>query len=134
MKKEPKIEWRMVDNFLHAGCEEIDIAACLGVSDEHLYEECLKDNMITFDLYSKQHRIKGKAILRLKQYKKAIEGHPTMLIWLGKQMLGQKEAPSEALEFDGNLLYLIDKLKENDQMLVNHPHLEIEEDNANKGV
>ncbi len=37
----------------------------------------------------------GRANLRMSirrgQYKKALEGNPTMLIWLGKQLLGQKD-------------------------------------------
>lgn len=31
------------------------------------------------------------ASLRRKQYEKAMSGNPTMLIWLGKQFLGQKD-------------------------------------------
>ena len=29
--------------------------------------------------------------LRRAQYQKALDGNPTMLIWLGKQILGQRE-------------------------------------------
>lgn len=33
----------------------------------------------------------GKASLRGKQFAVAMTGNPTMLIWLGKNMLGQKD-------------------------------------------
>lgn len=34
-----------------------------------------------------------KKALRRKQFERAMEGSDRMLIWLGKQMLGQKEVP-----------------------------------------
>jgi hypothetical protein len=36
-------------------------------------------------------REQGKASLRHAQYKRAMEGNPTMLIWLGKHLLGQRD-------------------------------------------
>jgi hypothetical protein len=41
----------------------------------------------------------GHASLRRMQYKKAMEGNPSMLIWLGKIYLGQREdAPLSSCE------------------------------------
>jgi hypothetical protein len=39
----------------------------------------------------KRGREDGKSSLRKAQFKKALEGNATMLIWLGKFYLGQKE-------------------------------------------
>jgi len=39
----------------------------------------------------KEGRDNGKASLRRMQYAKAKEGNPTMMIWLGKQLLGQSD-------------------------------------------
>ncbi len=36
-------------------------------------------------------RLQGKASLRRKQYEIAMSGNTTMLIWLGKQALGQSD-------------------------------------------
>jgi hypothetical protein len=36
-------------------------------------------------------RADGKISLRRAQYQEALKGSPSMLIWLGKQLLGQKE-------------------------------------------
>ena len=36
-------------------------------------------------------RADGRTSLRRAQWKKALGGNPTMLIWLGKQELGQKD-------------------------------------------
>ena len=42
----------------------------------------------------KTFRGKGNASLRRLQFKEAERGNVTMLIWLGKQWLGQTEKPS----------------------------------------
>ena len=41
-----------------------------------------------------------KEILRMAQWEKAMDGDTRMLIFLGKQYLGQKETPNENDEFD----------------------------------
>ena len=40
----------------------------------------------------------GKMRLRKAQYSKALEGNPVMLIWLGKNVLGQKDDPTNGEE------------------------------------
>lgn len=42
----------------------------------------------------------GKASLRRRQHRLAMSGHPTMLIWLGKQYLGQKDATEQSVSGD----------------------------------
>jgi hypothetical protein len=42
------------------------------------------------DLY-KKHQGEGKTSLRRMQWKAAEAGNPTMLVWLGKNMLGQSD-------------------------------------------
>ena len=37
----------------------------------------------------------GKRSLRKRQFERAMEGSDRMLIWLGKQQLGQKETPAD---------------------------------------
>jgi hypothetical protein len=39
----------------------------------------------------KDAKEEGKSSLRRAQYKKAMSGHPSMLIWMGKHLLDQKE-------------------------------------------
>lgn len=46
---------------------------------------------VTFAEYYKQASSGGKISLRRKQFQKAQEGNVAMLIWLGKQVLGQRE-------------------------------------------
>ena len=41
-----------------------------------------------------------KVVLRKAQWEKAMDGDTRMLIFLGKQYLGQKDTPNENDEFD----------------------------------
>ena len=43
----------------------------------------------------KKGRDEMKASLRRSQFRLALEGNPAMNIWLGKQLLGQREPPHE---------------------------------------
>lgn len=64
-------------------CPDSEIAAFVGCSEKTLqrrHGELLK-----------LAREAGKANIRRKQYQLAMEGDKTMLIWLGKQLLGQRE-------------------------------------------
>jgi hypothetical protein len=38
-------------------------------------------------------KAEGKRKLRRKQFEVALQGNPTMLVWLGKNLLGQSDSP-----------------------------------------
>lgn len=58
----------------------------------------------------------GRAFLRTslrhKQYQQALKGNTTMLIWLGKQILGQREDPGAPSETTNLLEQLVKVMKE----------------------
>jgi len=73
---------------LHCPMEEI-----AALTEVHV--DTLRDN------YSKvieKGRSDGKKRLRRAQIHYALKGNATLLIWLGKQMLNQKETPEDAEE------------------------------------
>jgi len=86
-----KIDWDLVDEYLEAGCEGVEIAGLLGVHPETLYNHCETEHKMGFSHYRATKRAKGDAILRKVQYDIAKEGDKAMLIWLGKNRLGQAE-------------------------------------------
>ena len=61
-------------------------------------------NVETLKYNFKEEIMKGRAetkqALRRAQLKLALEGDRTMLIWLGKQILGQSETPRDTSESD----------------------------------
>lgn len=61
------------------------------------------------DIYQKG-REQGKQILRSLQNKAASNGNVTMLIWLGKQYLGQRETPeTEVTVPDREIVFVKEK-------------------------
>ncbi len=85
------IDWSIVDKYLQAQCDGVGIAGLLGVDVETLYNRCKSDNSLGFSEYAALKKSEGKELLRMKQFKIAMDGDKTMLVWLGKQYLGQKE-------------------------------------------
>lgn len=85
------IDWNQVDKLLQAHCSGAEIAAYFGLNKATLYDRCKTDNNMPFSDYSQQKKAKGNSLLKAKQYSIAMRGDKTMLVWLGKQYLGQKE-------------------------------------------
>ncbi len=85
------IDWAVVGKLLEAGCAGTDIASQFGISVATLRVRCKQDNNLSFSAFCQQKRQSGDNLLRAAQYKTAMEGNTTMLIWLGKQRLGQSD-------------------------------------------
>lgn len=86
------IDWQRVDELLEAGCLGTEIAAYFGMHPETFYDKVLKEKNVAFSDYSAKKKATGEALLREAQFKKAIKKlDNSMLIWLGKQRLGQRE-------------------------------------------
>lgn len=108
------IDWTVVDRLLMDGCTGIEIAAYFGVSPDTLYLRCVKVKGVVFSQYAQQKRSKGDALIKSKQMSFAMTGdvgNATMLIWLGKNRLGQREDPITETAFNGKLSEALDKLK-----------------------
>jgi hypothetical protein len=71
------------------GCTVDEIAAVLGVPRRTLYDRMEQDLEIRCAL--DEGRDQGRATLRRLQWQQAHAGNATMLIWLGKQLLGQRD-------------------------------------------
>ena len=84
---------------LHAmHCSVEEIAGLYSVSTRTI-ETRLKQR--TYAEAAMRGRAKGKISLRRRQRQSAEEGDVRMLIWLGKQMLGQKEVVSNEITGPG---------------------------------
>jgi len=91
MSNKLKIDWDKVDKMLEAGCSGEECASALGIHSNTLYNRCKEDRGEEFVTYRAQKRASGEVKLRLKQQELALEGDKTMLVWLGKQRLDQRE-------------------------------------------
>ena len=91
-------QWRQVDGMCAIQCTAEEICGVMNVSQDTL-ERLVKDEYgVNFAEFYQKRSSKGKMSLRRMQWKSAEAGNVTMQIWLGKQMLDQKEkAESETI-------------------------------------
>jgi hypothetical protein len=87
------------------GCTRDEIAALLGVSPATLYNHLRDDEQLRAEI--EEGRAHGRATLRRLQWQQASAGNPTMLIWLGKQLLGQKDRHEIAGDPDHPMTYVV---------------------------
>ena len=78
-----QLDTKVIERLSSIFCTNEEIATVVGC-----HSDTLADN---FSEYLKKGRQRGKMSLRRMQFEKAQSGNTTMLIWLGKQMLGQKD-------------------------------------------
>lgn len=111
------IDWKRVDKWLMSGCPGTKIANAIGVCANTLYDRCEQEYGVSFSIYSQQKRECGDANLHEAQYDNAIGGDTTLLIFLGKTRLDQKEnqeisvAP-ETVKALATVMSQLDKLQE----------------------
>jgi hypothetical protein len=66
-----------------------EVAAFIGITPEAFHR--LKKRHPKIQQYLDEGRARGTTSIRRQQFKKAMDGDTTMLIWLGKQKLGQTD-------------------------------------------
>lgn len=97
-RPEKPVDWEKVDELLLAGCLGTEIAAHFDMHSDTLYRKVQERYGMTYTAYSSEKRWKGDSLLRAKQFEKALEKDNTMMIWLGKQRLDQRE-PEQVVHF-----------------------------------
>ena len=98
--KKYNIDTNEVEKLAGYGCTNIEIANFFGCSSD-LIEK-------SYSEFLRKGRADLKKRLRKAQIDTAVAGNPTMLVWLGKQMLNQTDRqeiehirPIEDVEFNG---------------------------------
>lgn len=73
-------------------CTQEECCAVMGVTEPTLTTHLKELGYSGFLEFYKKYSHEGLASLRRAQWKAAVENNnPTMLVWMGKQMLGQKD-------------------------------------------
>ena len=103
----PRIEFDMkiLEGMATIMCTAEECASILGVSIKTIERRLNEETGSGFDVFRKRHGDTGKRSLRRAQFNlavgdkdKGIPPHPTMLIWLGKQWLGQEDKITHAID------------------------------------
>lgn len=122
----PKIEWDEKDiaqfkSMCSMMCTEKEVCSVMGVTEktlvrlinEYLYEEITgyekseELEPISFKDAFEQYSAQGRASIRRMQYKAAQAGDKTMLVWLGKQWLGQTDKVEQNI---AQVPYIVDDI------------------------
>ena len=93
-----------VFNLAQVGCSDCEIAALIGC-----HVDTIRDRFSTI-LAQGRNELKEK--LRRKQIQVAMKGNPTMLQFLGKNLLGQTDASKVEVSGSLNISDLVKKAKE----------------------
>ena len=85
------IDWELVKRQVSAGASGASIAYELGIAAETLYIRCQEDNGLEFSAFRLLHYGRGNDLIAMKQFDLAMKGDKALLIWLGKNRLGQRD-------------------------------------------
>ena len=100
-------------NMVRIQCTAEECAGVFECSVDTLDRRLKEEGYKGFADFYKRYSDEGKASLRRAQWKAAQEGNPTMLVWLGKQMLGQRD--KQEIEHKGGLnITLVDNFVADD--------------------
>jgi hypothetical protein len=92
-------DWKIFDALCFAQATLEEIALYYAVSSRTIERAVQRAKKTTFVRYYGQKRVGGNVSLRRKQMELAMKGNVTMLIWLGKQYLGQTDKQQVAGDF-----------------------------------
>lgn len=96
------IDWNKVDHYLTCGASGSQVAHRLGIHPETLYDRVSKEHGMSFQEYKRQKRECGEVLVKEAQFDEAVrKRNVSMLIWVGKQMLGQTE--KQAVKHEGDV-------------------------------
>lgn len=86
-----EIDWDNFKKLCQMHCTRKEIANFLEITEKTLTERCkVQFGMLFSEIYD-QYTAEGKISIRRKQFEVGMTGNVVMLIWLGKQHLGQRD-------------------------------------------
>lgn len=95
-RPEKPIDWIKVDDLLEAGCNATQIAPHFNIHPDTLCNRVRERYDMLFSDYLALKVAKGDSDLLNAQHVKARSGDNTMMVWMGKQRLKQRENPTES--------------------------------------
>ncbi len=85
------LDMRKLKSLVEIQCTAEECAQVLGMTAETINARLMEEQGLGFSEFYKQHSATGKTSLRRMQWNSAKKGNVAMQIWLGKQMLGQRD-------------------------------------------
>lgn len=94
------IDFDLLDDLCGIMCTLNEIAGIFHCSPDTIERRVKKERGMTFKDYWEMNSAPGKVSVRRSQFALAQAGNATMLIWLGKQYLGQSDKTELAVDQD----------------------------------
>lgn len=102
-----EIDFDQFEKLCGLQCTEREIAAWFDMTIDTINARCKERYSLTFsDVYAQKSEL-GRIALRRAQMQSAQGGNVTMQIWLGKQLLKQKDSPVEVTGANGGPLVIV---------------------------
>lgn len=109
------IDKEQFEKLCYLQCTLVEISGWFECSEDTIERWCKRIYKLKFAEIRDKKRSKGKIAIRRKQMQVAESGNVSMLIWLGKQYLNQKEKNDLSSDQPININYkVISKQKIND--------------------
>jgi hypothetical protein len=102
-----EINWIYFENLCGIQCTEEEICGVFGCSVDTLEKAVKRQYSRNFTDVFAEKRQYGKASLRRSQWKAALDGNTTMMIWLGKQHLEQADRLEEIIPSAAHTLRVV---------------------------
>ena len=93
-----EVDYKKLENLCAIFCTGKECASVLGCHYDTLAKKVKEKTALSFPDYFKRNSAPGRVSLREKQFEAAHDGNVTMMIWLGKQILGQKDKSYNEIE------------------------------------
>ena len=108
-----KETWAELNKMAQILCTKNEMADWLGCSEDTLERKIKEKYDVNFAAWYGKYSVGGKKSLRRVQYEKAVrDGNVPMLIWLGKQILGQSEKV-DATNTNANTNFVVERPDKN---------------------
>lgn len=86
-----EIDWDAMDKLCRMQATLVEVASFFDCSEDTINNAIKREYGYTFSEYHKRKSAGGRSSLRRKQFESALKGNTSLLIWLGKQYLGQAD-------------------------------------------
>lgn len=95
-----EINWEEFDKLCAIQSTRREVACWFECSEDTIERACEREKGMGFAAYFDEKAGSGKISLRRKQFELAMSGDRVMLIWLGKQYLGQADKLDQSINMD----------------------------------
>ena len=102
-RKKYEVDYKTLKELCAIHCTGEECAAILGVDYDTLNRALKRDKHGGFTDYFKKYSADGKKSLRRRQVEVALDGSVPMLIWLGKQHLGQADKQEQTVDLKADV-------------------------------